>query len=271
MWRYKKKEQQIVEKILSLYLISQHKTKTMLYQRCCITLLIVLLGSIADTHSPSPFDVRIDHHKGETTNDLIINTPRPRFSWKIRVVDNKSQRNVQQIAYQMQLQSVKICERDTQFQWDSERVLSSQSIHVPYTGEDDLASSRYYRFRVRVWATYHEEASEWTDWIRFRTPIFNLHEYLTKNTTVFWIGSTKINMNELRKEFLVPNTSPIKSAIVYISGIGYYELYVNGNKVDPSRKLDPGWTSYEIRTLVASFDLTPNITVRITFFCFLQN
>jgi alpha-L-rhamnosidase len=203
----------------------------------------------------------------ETTNDLIINTPRPRFSWKIRVVDNKSQRNVQQTAYQMQLQSVKICERDTQFQWDSERVLSSQSIHVPYTGEDDLSPSRYYRFRVRVWTTsYPEEASEWTDWIRFRTPIFNLHEYFTKNATVFWIGSTKMNMNELRKEFLVPNTSPIKSAIVYISGIGYYELYVNGNKVDPSRKLDPGWTSYEIRTLVASFDLTPNITVRITLF-----
>ena len=52
-------------------------------------------------------------------------------------------------------------------------------------------------------------------------------------------------MNELRKEFIVPNTSPIKSAIVYISGIGYYELYLNGNKVDPSRKLDPGWTTYE--------------------------
>jgi alpha-L-rhamnosidase len=72
-------------------------------------------------------------------------------------------------------------------------------------------------------------------------------------------------MNELRKEFTVPNTSPIKSGIVYISGIGYYELYFNGNKVDLSRKLDPGWTSYEKRTLIASFDLTPNITVRIFF------
>jgi alpha-L-rhamnosidase len=75
-------------------------------------------------------------------------------------------------------------------------------------------------------------------------------------------------MNELRKEFMVPNTSPIKSAIVYISGIGYYELYLNGNKVDPSRKLDPGWTSYEIRTLVVSYDVTANITVRISFLLF---
>jgi alpha-L-rhamnosidase len=72
-------------------------------------------------------------------------------------------------------------------------------------------------------------------------------------------------MNELRKEFLVSNTSAIKSAIVYISGLGYYEFYLNGKKVDPTRKLDPGWTTYEKRTLLASFDVTTNITVRDVF------
>jgi hypothetical protein len=91
---------------------------------------------------------------------------------------------------------------------------------------------------------------------------------LTQNSTALWIGSTKINMNELRKEFTVPNASPIKSAIVYISGIGYYELYLNGNKVDPSRKLDPGWTTYKFRTLFVSFDVTANITVRTVSFLF---
>jgi alpha-L-rhamnosidase len=165
----------------------------------------------------------------------------------------------------MQLQSIKISQRDISFEWDSERVLSSQSIHVPYSGENDLSPSTYYRFRVRVWTTYSRESSEWTDWIRFRTPIFNLDRYLTDNTSAVWIGSTQINMNELRKEFTVPNTSPIVSAIVYITGIGYYELYVNGERVDPSRKLDPGWTDYKIRTLMVSFDLTTNITVRNVF------
>lgn len=78
-------------------------------------------------------------------------------------------------------------------------------------------------------------------------------------------------MNELRKEFTIPNTSPVKAAIVYICGIGYYELYLNGKKVDPSRKLDPGWTSYEVRTLVASFDLTSNITVRFILYLFFSD
>jgi alpha-L-rhamnosidase len=234
--------------------------------RYCNTVLILLLWSLIDARWLSPFDVRIDHHKVETSRDLIINTPRPRFSWKIRVVDNTSQRDVQQTAYQMQLQSIKISQRDISFEWDSERVLSSQSIHVSYFGETDLSPSTYYRFRVRVWTTYDSTvSSEWTDWIRFRTPIFNLHQYLTENISALWIGSRKINMNELRKEFIVPNTSPIVSAIVYVTGIGYYELYVNGERVDPSRKLDPGWTSYKMRILLASFDLTANITVQAIF------
>ncbi len=241
----------------------------MMHSLChCVTLFILLLLLIVESQSLSPFDVRIDHHKVGITRDLVINTPRPRFSWKIRVLDDKLERNVQQTAYQMQLQSIKISQRDISFEWDSERVLSSQSIHVPYSGENDLSPSTYYRFRVRVWTTYSRESSEWTDWIRFRTPIFNLDRYLTDNTSAVWIGSTEINMNELRKEFTVPNTSPVKSAIVYMSGIGYYELYLNGNKVDLSRKLDPGGTTYEKRTLFVSFDLTPNITVKTSFSSF---
>ena len=233
----------------------------MFHLHYCSIALIFLIWSTIDAHSPSPFDVRIDDHKVDIVDDLVINTPHPRFSWKIRVLNSGLQRNIQQTAYQMQLQSIKLTQREKSFEWDSEHVVSSQSIHVPYTGQSDLLPSTYYRFRVRVWITNSTEPSEWTHWFRFRTPIFNFHQYLTENSTAIWIGSRKLNMNELRKEFLVPNTSPIKSAIVYISGIGYYELYLNGHRVDPSRKLDPGWTTYAFRTLFVSFDVTANITV----------
>ena len=223
------------------------------------SLLIFFLFSLVTAQSPPPpFDIRIDHHKVDTTRDLIINTPRPRFSWKIHT---SFHRNIHQTAYQIQLHSTKLTDKDQQFQWDSEHVISSQSIHVPYTGEYDLLPSTYYKVRIRVWTTHSQEPSQWNEWIRFRTPIFYLHEYFTQNSSAVWIGSTEINMNELRKEFMVPNRSPIKSAIIYISGIGYYELYLNGNNVDSSRKLDPGWTSYEKRTLFVSYDLTSNITV----------
>ncbi len=250
-----------------MYHILQHRIQLiMLCLHYCNIVFIILLWLIVNGHLPSPFDIRINHYKVDTTPDLVINTPRPRFSWKVRVLDNVLHRNVQQIAYQLQLQSTKLSQRDKQFQWDSERVISSQSTHVPYTDHSDLLPSTYYRFRLRVWTTNSDEPSEWTEWIPFRTPLFNLHEHMTNNADLLWIGSKKINMNELRKEFNVPSTSPIHSAIVYICGLGYYQFYLNGNNVDPSRKLDPGWTTYQNRTLIVSFDVTTNITVRLFVF-----
>jgi alpha-L-rhamnosidase len=237
----------------------------MLRLRCYFVLFVFLLCWATDAQRSPPFDVRINHYKVGITRDLIINTPRPRFSWKIPVSDEVSQRNVQQTAYQLQLQSTTPSQQYNHFKWDSEKIMSSQSTHVPYTGYADLIPETNYRFRLRIWTTISKQPSEWTDWIRFRTPIFNLHEYVMNNADVLWIGSTQIYMNELRKEFMVPNTSPIRSAVTYISGLGYYELYLNGNNVDPSRKLDPGWTTYEKRTFLASFDLTTNITVEIVF------
>jgi hypothetical protein len=60
------------------------------------------------------YDLRIDHHKADTIHDLIINTPRPKFSWKIRAINNTLQRNIQQIAYQIQLQSVVLTHKHEQ-------------------------------------------------------------------------------------------------------------------------------------------------------------
>ena len=201
---------------------------------------------------PSPFDIRIDYYKAETTKDLVINTPRPRISWKLPIF---TERNVQQTAYQIQIQS----DRD---QWDSGRILSSQSTHVPYTNINDLKPLTHYEIRLRIWTTLSNQASSWTNWMQFRTSIFNLHEYIMQHDDeVHWIGSTEIYMNELRKEFNVSNANTIRTATAFISGLGYYELYVNGKSVDASRKLDPGWTTYEKRTLFVSYDLKSMIQV----------
>ncbi len=215
-----------------------------------LTVVFSVVFSSAHRLSSPPFDIRIDHYKVDTTKDLVINTPQPKFSWKLPIF---TERNVQQVAYQYQIKS-------NTDHWDSEQIFSSQSIHVPHTNQ--LRSSTHYQIRFRIWTTLSDQASSWTHWIRFRTSIFNLHDYIMqKNDQVNWIGSTQIYMNELRKEFNVPNTSPIRSATVFISGLGYYELYLNGQSVDASRKLDPGWTTYEKRTLFVSYDLTSTVKV----------
>ena len=57
----------------------------------------------------------------------------------------------------------------------------------------------------------------------------------------------------LRKEF--PLEKPVKSARAYVSGLGYYELYLNGQRVG-DRVLDPGNTVHYKRTLYSTYDVT---------------
>jgi alpha-L-rhamnosidase len=219
-----------------------------------VYLTVIFCVVVTTAHQlPPPFDVRIDHYKVDIAKDLVINTARPKLSWKLPVFNDE--RNVQQTAYQIQIKS------DTDY-WDSEKIVSSQSVHVPYLNKNDLKPLTHYQIRLRIWTTLSKQSSSWTHWIKFRTLLFNLQEFIMqKNDEVNWIGSTQIYMNELRKEFNVPNASPIRTATVFISGIGYYELYLNGQSVDASRKLDPGWTTYEKRTLFVSYDLTKTLKV----------
>ena len=56
-----------------------------------------------------------------------------------------------------------------------------------------------------------------------------------------------------RRTFKVYET--VDKATINISGLGHYELYINGNKVG-DRFLSPGWSYYEKRFLYNTFDIT---------------
>lgn len=56
-----------------------------------------------------------------------------------------------------------------------------------------------------------------------------------------------------RKTFKVNKT--IEKATINISGLGHYELYINGKKVG-DRFLTPGWTLYQKRTFYNTFNVT---------------
>ena len=60
----------------------------------------------------------------------------------------------------------------------------------------------------------------------------------------------------LRKSFSLEK--PLRRATLYITGLGYYDLHVNGQKPD-DRALDPGWTTYGKRVLYSTFDLTDQL------------
>lgn len=74
-----------------------------------------------------------------------------------------------------------------------------------------------------------------------------------------WIGAaTDIRDSLSRKSILLRKELVLKdveSATIQISGLGFYELYVNGDKVN-KHMLDPFWSQYDKTVYYTQFDLT---------------
>lgn len=61
----------------------------------------------------------------------------------------------------------------------------------------------------------------------------------------------------LRKTFEISDNKQIEKARLYISAAGYYDVSINGNPIDTSVFLAPGYTHYDKRNLYNTYDVTP--------------
>ncbi len=194
-----------------------------------------------------------------TSNPLGIDVSSPRFSW---VLDH-SERGQLQSAYQVLVASSRgNLEGDNGDKWDSGKTASGESINVLYEGSS-LESGKTYSWKVRVWDK-DKKMSPWSKVATFEMGLLNSDDWEGE-----WIegkshgestssdpfqGTKKIPYGYLlRKEFSVDKD--IARARVYVSGLGYYELYINGDKVGDS-VLDPGWTDYKKRVLYSTCDVS---------------
>ncbi|MGN6371180.1 MAG: family 78 glycoside hydrolase catalytic domain, partial [Phycisphaerae bacterium] len=61
---------------------------------------------------------------------------------------------------------------------------------------------------------------------------------------------------QFRKQFSLPSThGQLTKATLLITGLGAYDAHINGKPVS-DHVLDPGWTTYSVRVLYNSFDVT---------------
>ncbi len=205
-----------------------------------VVLLFMLLLPVAAAASavgprPVPVSLKCEY----LADPMGIDVRSPRFFW---TTDHQARGQVQK-AYRV------LVSTDPQFAsdpaWDSGRVDSPRSTQVAYIG-NPLASARTYYWKVKIWDGNDAE-SDWSAPARFDTGLFEQAE---------WKASWIAGGNQLRREFSVPSL-PVRARI-YISGLGYYELRVNGRKVG-DHVLDPGWTTYDKRALYATYDITPRL------------
>ena len=185
-------------------------------------------------------------------NPLGIDAEKPRLSWVIEERGPRSEvRGQKQSAYQVLVASTpELLAKDQGDLWDSKKVVSEQSIQVEYAGSS-LESRRACHWKVRIWDK-DEKASAWCAPAGWSMGLLNPDDWQAK-----WIGAPTDAPIEpaplLRKTFSLDKK--IERATAYISGLGYYELTLNGQKVG-DHVLDPKFTRYDRRVLYVTYDMT---------------
>ena len=178
------------------------------------------------------------------TDPVGVDISKPRFSWILE----SNQRGQMQSAYQILVaSSEKNLNANTGDKWDSGKVTSDRSVNVAYEGSDLASGERCY-WKVRCWDGDDNSGA-------YSAPaIFEMGLLEESDWEGGWIGTdASISAPLLRKEFEIGND--VKNARAYISGLGWYELYINGQKVG-DHVLDPATTDYAKRVLYATYDVT---------------
>ncbi|MDX9747609.1 MAG: family 78 glycoside hydrolase catalytic domain [Paludibacter sp.] len=179
------------------------------------------------------------------TEPIGVDSHNPRFSWQF-----KGKSNFQQNSYLVEIASKKhLLNQGKADILISEEINTTQPIAViPINNLQD--KSRYY-WRVTVWdkakKTKITSPASW-----FETGIKSLSSWKAS-----WITDNQ-NMDFrpsplFRKTFTVQKK--IKYARLYVSAAGYYEIFLNGDKVS-NHILDPGYTHFNKRLLYVTHDVT---------------
>ncbi|MCL5097867.1 MAG: glycoside hydrolase family 78 protein [Candidatus Omnitrophica bacterium] len=216
--------------------------------------LVILANPIPGNASElKPVNLKCEYR----SNPLGVDIRQPRLSWELTQAE-PGLRNQWQSAYQVWVaSSPDALDQGKPDLWDSGRVDSSESIGIVYSGAPLPSRQRAY-WRVRIWDQNGKESTsddaywemallgsgDWqAKWIRREEPAVKRDEdFYAEHPAPL-----------LRRELEI--AKPIQRARVYVTGLGYYELRINGHKVG-DHVLDPGWTAYAKRVLYSTYDIT---------------
>ena len=197
---------------------------------------------------------------------LGIDIAQPRLSWQIRERELKSgtggqrpaDRGLAQAAYQILVATKEeLLKEDKGDLWDSGKVASGDSQHIEYAGKL-LKSGQQCFWKVKSWI--NSAGSSRATSVESKHAMWCMGLLTPEDIKAKWIGSpTDVPVEPaplLRKSFSIGKK--VKRATVYVSGLGYYELSLNGKKVG-DHVLDPKFTRYDKRVLYVTYDITTQL------------
>ncbi len=192
-------------------------------------------------------------------NPQVIDVQNPRLSW-INISDD-NEHGQSQTAWEIMVSESreKLLSGDAGL-WNSGKISSNESVNVKYNGIA-LVSRQDCWWRVRVWDR-NGKVSDWSEPAFWSMGILKPEEWKAS-----WIGapwqdesalpkppSPKSRSGRILTSAQIPPPAPllrksfnvnkeISSARAYVTGLGYFELYVNGKKVSDD-VLVPNLTLY---------------------------
>jgi alpha-L-rhamnosidase len=235
------------------------------------TILLVSCYKLPNDKNQVTFDKLMVNTK---ENPITIESSKPLFSWIVKAQGyNKSQS-----AYQILVASSKdmLTENDADI-WNSKKVESNQSAFIKYQGTPLKPLGTYF-WKVKIWDE-KANVSSWSTIQKFEMGLMNDKNWgnskwitLNKDTRTsphqfrdYKTGGMKVpfKVNGFAASYFrneINISKKITNASVYICGLGYYELFLNGKKVG-NHVLDPAPSNYDKQAYYVKYDVSNQLNV----------
>lgn len=226
---------------------------TMIKTRLAVTVFITVsfFFAIAMSSCQSPKVTINDLRCEYMENPIGIDVPSPRFTW---IYESSSNPDFKQGSIQILVSKTAdaLLGGDSKDVWSS-RIIQTDRSFISLDSSFVLESQTRYYWKVIVW---NDDKSE-----QIISPVsqFETAFISPSNWSAKWISdSESIDAPQapmLRKSFQVKDKQ-IQNARLYVSAAGYYDVSINGENIDSSVFLAPGYTHYDKRNLYNTYDVT---------------
>lgn len=229
----------------------------------CLAIAIVLASCSTRNSDLHPVNLKCEYRIEPT-----IDKDDPRFEWRFET--SSQQRNRSQTAYRILVASdLQMLNSDQADLWDTGKRNSDHSLQIEYAGKPFQSGQTIY-WKVKIWDEDSLE-SAWSEPAKFHVGLLADSDWRASwigfdeawsDTTIKskpWANRMKQKTDYrplpapyLRKDFEL--TGNVKNAKVYITALGIYELYINGNRVGDDY-FNPGWTDYNTRIYYNTYEV----------------
>jgi alpha-L-rhamnosidase len=183
-------------------------------------------------------------------------TAQPRFSWQYETTEN----NVVQQNYRIIVASTdENAKKGIGDLWDSGVIPSNQMLYISYEGKALQSRDKAFWKVITTVKNGKGKAKVESEVQSFEISLLNQDNWQAK-----WIGHefeddvleghTRLAARYLRKEFALHDE--ISEARLYVSGMGVYSAYLNGQEIAPEELLKPTLSWYSKRVYFNTFDVT---------------